>query len=142
MRNREVFAMKTGFEALTRSARCKAVLIVVVLSTTALLTTLLIQELRRQSLEDRSFVKANLQPLAEWIITFRDANQRLPTNEEFAKWADGNHKNKAVWYYPKMPVFMSEWGDAKRDFVVGAWRGESVLYYRSWDGMTFDGDIN
>ncbi|WP_353568556.1 hypothetical protein [Haloferula sargassicola] len=94
----------------------------------------------KQSRKDRAFVETELVPLARYVEGFRDSQHRLPSEDEFKRWADTNRENKAVWYFTERPSFMSDWGTPDRDFVVGMWRGEWVQYYRSWDGKSFDGD--
>jgi hypothetical protein len=91
---------------------------------------------------DREFVASHLLPLVHYVEVFRDSHERLPTTQEFEQWAQRTYDNKALWYYPEKPDFISDWGTQRRDFVVGAWRGEWVQYYRSWDHKTFEGDVH
>src|ERR1039458_5353390 len=107
-----------------------------------LVICLLVLVTLKQSRKDKAFTEAQLVPLASYVEAFRDSQHRLPSDAEFQAWASTNCENKAVWYYQTKPAFMSDWGSPARDFIVGAWRGEWVQYYRSWDKKTFDGDAN
>ena len=48
---------------------------------------------------------------------------------------------RRVEYYPQKPDFVSDWGTPGRDFLVGAWRGEWMHYYQSWNGKDFAGEM-
>ena len=94
-----------------------------------------------QTPKDKEFVRLNLLPLARHVETFRDTQGRLPTGPEFNSWAAKAFANKAVEYYPQKPLFVSGWGTPGRDFIVGAWRGQWMHYYQSWDGKDFAGEM-
>lgn len=90
-----------------------------------------------QRSRDREFVKARLMPLVGYVESFRAKEGRLPSTDEFSRWADIACENKAVCYFPQKPAFLSEWGIGEKDFVVGAWRGEWYHFYSSWDQDDF-----
>jgi len=93
------------------------------------------------SRHDREFVDSRLLPLARFVVGFREAQGRLPTGVEFNDWAVKADDKVRVEYYPKKPDFVSEWGTPGRDFIVGAWRGEWMHYYQSWNGKDFAGEM-
>ena len=97
--------------------------------------------LAAQSRKDREFVRSNLLPLARGVETLRDARGRLPTAAEFTAWASQANGQKKVEYYPQKPPFVSDWGRPRHDFIGGAWRGEWMHYYQSWNGKDFAGDM-
>jgi hypothetical protein len=83
------------------------------------------------------FVSAKLLPLAQFVENFQIKNGRLPTNEEFEEWSNDHFSQQGAWYYYEKPIFMNQWGIPGKDFVVGAWRGEWIEYYQSWDKKSF-----
>jgi len=91
----------------------------------------------KQSAKDETFTKENLIPLASFVEKFRDSKGHLPSEVEFNSWAETNFENKAVWYYTNKPNFMRTWGISGKDFIVGAWRGEWIQYFSSWDKKSF-----
>ncbi len=93
----------------------------------------------RARVRERDFIQARVQPLAGFVTSFRDAHGRLPTEADFREWVEKNPQPGAVEYYPQRPDFVADWGTPGRDFLVGAWRGQWMLYYRSWDGKDFAG---
>ena len=94
-----------------------------------------------QARKDRQFVEAKLLPLAGFVTAFRDANGHLPTQAEFAGWADRTDGNAKVEYYPQKPDFVADWGTPGHDFLVGSWRGQWMHYYQSWNGKDFAGEM-
>jgi len=86
---------------------------------------------------EKDFVKTNLLPLANYVEIFQKVHGQLPTEKEFNSWAETNFENKAIEYYPCKPDFMWDWGNPEKDFVVGIWNGDEMLYYRSWSKKTF-----
>ena len=95
----------------------------------------------RERSRDREFVQAELTPLAGFVTSFRDEHGRLPTDAEFKAWAEKNRPGRRVEYHSQKPGFVPEWGTPGKDFLVGAWRGEWMTYYQSWDGKDFAGEI-
>ena len=113
-----------------------------VLGTSALLVACLVAvAVAHGRTRDRAFEQAELLPLARFVTSFRDAQGRLPTEAEFKEWAGKNRPANPVEYYPQKPGFVSEWGTPGKDFLVGAWRGQWMLYYQSWDGKDFAGEM-
>jgi predicted membrane-bound mannosyltransferase len=105
-----------------------------------LLVCLLVFVTLKQSRKDKAFAETQLVPLASYVEAFRDSHHRLPLDTEFQAWVSTNRASDLAWYYFEKPSFMSDWGSPGRDFVVGAWRGEWIEYYRSWDRKTFEVD--
>ncbi len=106
-----------------------------------LVVVLVLLALSRQKARDREFVQAELVPLAQFVTSFREAHGQLPTEEEFKEWTAKNRAPGPVEYYPQRPGFVSEWGTPGKDFLVGAWRGKWMVYYQSWDGRDFAGEM-
>ena len=106
-----------------------------------LVACLVAMAMSRERARDREFVQAELLPLAQFVTSFRDANGRLPTGAEFKEWAGKNRPARQMEYYPQKPGFVSDWGTPGRDFLVGAWRGQWMLYYQSWNGKDLAGEM-
>ena len=94
----------------------------------------------KQRAKDRQFVREELLPLAAYIDHFRNDTRRLPTDEEFGAWSRETYPDKATLYYSHKPDFCRSWGEDNTDYLVGAWRGEWVHYYCSWNGKDFKGE--
>jgi hypothetical protein len=92
----------------------------------------------QQSRNEHAFVQSHLLPLVQFVASFRESHHRLPTDDEFQKWASKSDTMIGAQYFSKQPSFMKDWGVADRDFIVGAWRGEWMEYYRSWDKAVFE----
>ena len=79
--------------------------------------------------------------MVRFVTSFRDAHDRLPTDAEFKEWTEKNLSAIRVEYYPQKPGFAPEWGTPEKDFLIGAWRGQWMLYYQSWNGKDFAGEM-
>ena len=79
--------------------------------------------------------------MVKYVETFRDAQNRLPTDGEFQEWAARNYPDKKFEYYSKRPPSMSEWGRPGIDFIAGGWDGVCFVYFQSWNKKTFDGSL-
>ena len=94
----------------------------------------------KQHAKDRQFVREELLPLAAYIEQFRARSGHLPSAEEFEAWSRNTYPNKGTFYYSHKPDFCRSWGENDKDFLVGAWRGEWIHYYCSWNGRDFADD--
>ncbi len=97
--------------------------------------------LSHERVRDREFVQAQVLPMVQFVTSFRDAHDRLPTDAEFKAWTEKNPPAGRVEYYPQKPDFAPGWGTPGKDFLVGAWRGQWMLYYQSWDGKDLAGEM-
>ena len=89
----------------------------------------------------RPSVPEEVAPVVKYVETFRDAQNRLPTDGEFQEWAARNYPDKKFEYYSKRPPSMSEWGRPGIDFIAGGWDGVCFVYFQSWNKKTFDGSL-
>jgi len=91
----------------------------------------------KQAAKDREYATTTLLPIANHVEQMKRELGRLPTTDEFRIWADKEYENKLIEYYPSRPDFCKSWGKEGEAFLVGAWRGEWVHYYCSWNGKNF-----
>ncbi len=91
----------------------------------------------KRSEKDREFPSSMLVPIARHVEQVKYELGRLPTTDEFRAWADKEYENKLIEYYPSRPDFCKSWGKQGDAFLVGAWRGEWIHYYCSWNGKNF-----
>ena len=89
----------------------------------------------KQHAKDRQFVRDYLLPIATHVEEVKRTTGKLPTDEDFTAWAEATNTNRMIVYYQQRPDFKE--GDA---FLIGAWRGEWVEYYCSWNGKSFAGN--
>ena len=106
-----------------------------------LIGTLGLIQVPRQLQKDEKFLKTVLKPPVEFIKNFKVSCGRLPSDEEFNKWLAINAGNEAyggVYYIRSTAsvtaddIYKFKNANWKKDFAVGAWRGEWEDYYFSW----------
>lgn len=91
--------------------------------------------------KDEKFLKTVLQPPVEFIKNFKRGRGRLPSDEEFGEWFARHNNNyiyESVLYMRSAngisadDTYKFKNANWKKDFAVGAWRGEWEDYYFSW----------
>lgn len=78
-----------------------------------------------------------LKPAIEFVEGFLAEHERLPTEKEFDAWNEKrpHHYNLRDRSHP---YAASKGASGRNDYMVGVWRGEWTLYYKSWDKTYYD----
>ena len=94
-----------------------------------------------QMQKDEKFLETVLKPPVEFIKNFKISCGRLPSGDEFSEWLahhNTNHIYESVLYIRSTngiaadDTYKFKNANWRKDFAVGAWRGEWEDYYFSW----------
>ncbi len=88
------------------------------------------------------FFTSSMKPAEIFVEEKIKLLKRLPTDKEFKKWATSNYPNRLIEFHSTKPTFIKDWGRSQFSYMIGAWKSDSILYYRSWDKKLFYGEIN
>ena len=78
--------------------------------------------------------RSEIKPGLEYVNAFRKEHSRLPTKEEFNRWADSMRPD--VWMLDLVvdaETISRKGGKPGEDFAVGTWISDWYYYYQSWD---------
>lgn len=109
----------------------------------------------RQIEKDKRFVETKIKPSVDFIKTFKKSFNRLPTNREFYSWERDYYKDYSSDLNQQVDSLIPDFGkvnyirhysnilgdnedkfrnvDWTKDFAIGAWAGEWMEYYYSWN---------
>jgi hypothetical protein len=95
-------------------------------------------------LDNDQMARQRLTPAIEFVEQFLAEHKRIPTEAEFYAWNKDVLKNKWKRHHHyafrdrSHPYAVSKGAKGPNDYMVGYWRSEWHLYYRSWDKTYFD----
>lgn len=80
-------------------------------------------------------VSSQLLSAIVYIQSYEQQNNQLPSRYEFKEWSENVHENWRFRYYPNFlgKPGLDEPGRQRNTFIIGAWTGDELQYFYSWD---------